>query len=89
VATLARRKSTDRGGEKMTDKAKKILQKMNNRQALIRLANPRARNRILDQFNRENLDDVGPLAGDKGDKFLTELNEMADLEGEAGLRGLG
>jgi hypothetical protein len=60
------------------------MQKMNKRQALKRLANPKARNRILDQFNRENLDDVGPIGGDKGEKFLIELNEMADLEGNAG-----
>lgn len=64
--------------------AGKFLQKMNKRQALKRLANPKARNRILDQFNRENLDDVGPLGGDKGEKFLSELNEMADLESDAG-----
>jgi hypothetical protein len=30
------------------------------------------------------MDDVGPLRGDKGEKFLSELNEMADLEGDAG-----
>jgi uncharacterized protein YfeS len=68
----------------MTDKAQKILQKMNKRQALKRLANPEWRNRILDQFNRENLDDVGPIGGNKGEKFLSELNEMADLERDAG-----
>ena len=57
---------------------------MQKRQALKRLANPKARIRILDQFNRENLDNVGPIGGDKGEKFLSELNEMADLEGDAG-----
>jgi hypothetical protein len=68
----------------MTDKAKKILQRMNRRRTLARLANPEKRNRILDQFNRENLDNVGPIGGDKGEKFLSELNEMQDLEGDAG-----
>ena len=72
----------------MTDKAKTILQKMNKRKALKRLTNPKARNRILDQFNRENLDDVGPLGGDQGIKVLKEMNEMTDLEGDAGQKGL-
>ena len=70
----------------MTYKAKTILQKMNKRKAMNRLANPKARNRILDEFNRSTLDDVGPVGGDKGEKFLRELNEMADLEGNAGRR---
>ena len=61
---------------------------MQKRQALKRLANPKARNRILDQFNRENLDDVGPLGGDQGIKVLKEMNEMTDLEGDAGQKGL-
>jgi hypothetical protein len=57
---------------------------MQERQALKRLANPKARIRILEQFNRENMDDVGPLGGEKGEKFLSELNEMVDLERNAG-----
>jgi uncharacterized protein YfeS len=57
---------------------------MNKRQALKRLTNPERRHHILDQFNRENLDDVAPVGGKKGEKFLSELNEMQDLEGEAG-----
>ena len=40
--------------------------------------------RVLDSLNKSTLDDVAPVGGDKGEKFLTELNEMADLEGEAG-----
>jgi hypothetical protein len=47
----------------MTDKAQKILQKMQKRQALKRLANPERRDRILDEFNRDNMDDVGPVGG--------------------------
>ena len=64
-------------------KAGRILQKMNKRHALKRLANPERRNRILSEFNRDQMDDVGPIGGDKGEKFLSELNEMADLEGDA------
>ena len=50
---------------------------MQERQALKRLANPKARNRILDQFNRENLDDVGPVGGEQGMKVPQEMNELA------------
>ena len=57
---------------------------MQKRQALKRLTNPERRNRILDQFNRENMDDARPVGGEKGEKFLSELNEMADLERDAG-----
>jgi len=56
----------------MTEKAKKILQKMNRRQALKRLANPERRNRILNEFNRNQMDDAGPLRGDKGEKHSCE-----------------
>ena len=68
----------------MTEKAQAVLKKTRKQQALKRLANPERRNRILDQFNNSTLDDVGPLGGEKGEKFLSELNEMADLESEAG-----
>jgi hypothetical protein len=57
---------------------------MNNRQALKRLANPERRPRILNEFNRSTLDDVGPVGGDKEEKFLRDLNEMQDLERDAG-----
>jgi hypothetical protein len=51
------------------------------------LANPKARNRILDQFNRENMDDVGPLGRDQEIKVLKEINEMQDRQGDAGRKG--
>jgi hypothetical protein len=57
---------------------------MNRRQALKRLTNSERRNRILYEFNRDNTDDVGPVGGDKGEKFLSELNEIAELECAAG-----
>ena len=68
----------------MTQKARKILQKMNKRIAMKRLANPEKRDKILNEFNQSTLAPVGPFAGDKGEKFLSELNEMADLERDAG-----
>jgi hypothetical protein len=68
----------------MTDKAQKILKRMNQRRVLKRLSNPGTREKILSEFNHSTLDDVTPFAGDKGDRFLSELNEMADLEGDAG-----
>jgi hypothetical protein len=64
----------------MTEKAQKILQKMNKRQAMKRLANPEKRDGILNEFNRSTLDDVGPFGGDQEIKVLKELNEMTDLE---------
>ena len=57
----------------MTDKAKRIVEKMK-----------KAREETLDEFNRSTLDDVGPIGGDKGEKFLSELNEMQDLESGGG-----
>jgi hypothetical protein len=65
----------EKGGELMSTKARRILALLND---------PRRRTRVLDSLNRSTLDDVGPLGGEKGEKFLSELNEMADLEGEAG-----
>jgi hypothetical protein len=44
----------------------------------------RGRDRILDELNRSTLDEVGPVGGDKGEKFLKEPNEMVDLERDAG-----
>jgi hypothetical protein len=68
----------------MTEKAQAVLKKMRKQQALKRLADPERRNRILYEFNRDNTDDVGPVGGDKGEKFLSELNEIAELECAAG-----
>ena len=36
------------------------------------------REQILDEFNRENLDDVGPLGGDQSMAVLNEMNELED-----------
>jgi hypothetical protein len=59
-----------RGGELMSAKARRILALMND---------PRRRTRVLDSLNKSTLDNVGPIGGDKGEKFLSELNEMQDL----------
>ena len=59
----------------MTEKARKIMKRLNN---------PDMRERFLSDFNASTLDPVGPLGGDKGEKFLSELNEMADSERDAG-----
>jgi hypothetical protein len=64
----------------MTEKARKIMKKMKNWKQLY---NP-ARDLILRDFNASTLDHVGPLGGDKGEKFLSELNEMQDLDRDAG-----
>jgi hypothetical protein len=36
------------------------------------------------RLNESTLDPVGPLGGDKGEKFLCDLNEMQDLERDTG-----
>ena len=54
---------------------------MNKRQGLKQLANPKARNRILDQFNRENLDDLGPIEeAEQGMKVLQEMNKLGKAQ---------
>jgi hypothetical protein len=59
-----------------------ILQKMNKRQALKRLADPERRNRILNEFNRDQMDDVGPVGGEQRMKVLSEMNSRVDEHGE-------
>ena len=43
---------------------------------------PIAMDRILDEFNRSTLDDVGPVRGLKGMKVLSEMNELGAQEDE-------
>lgn len=45
------------------------------------LCEPEIMERTLDGFNQSTLDPVGPVPGASGDRFLKELNEMQDLEG--------
>jgi hypothetical protein len=56
-----------------------ILQRMQKRQALKcwrEFSNPERRERILREFNRDQLDDVGSLIGDRGMAVLNESNEL-------------
>jgi hypothetical protein len=40
---------------------------------------PQVRDRILNEFNRENLDDVGPIGGaERGMKVLSGMKSLAD-----------
>lgn len=55
----------------MTEKAKRVL----NKPKVTRLfPSPETRDRALEQFNRENLDDVQPMGGDKSDQLLRDMN---------------
>lgn len=65
----------------MTGKAESVLRNM---KASRLFRNPKAKERVLDEFNRSTLYDFGPVGGDKGENFLKELNEMQDLERDAG-----
>ena len=66
----------------VTDKAAKILQRMKRQDAMkaSRLfGDPKARGRVLEAFNRENMDDVGPLGGaEQGMTILSEMNSLTD-----------
>jgi hypothetical protein len=55
----------------MTDETHAVLKKM-KLGGLIR--DPKARDRILDEFNRDNTPDVKPLGGVKGMAVVKELN---------------
>jgi hypothetical protein len=62
----------------MNDKAHAVLQRMKRRDArkasrLFR--DPQVRERILDEFNRENVDDVEPLSRDQGMAVPKEMND--------------
>lgn len=71
----------------MTDNARAVLRKMKRRDArkaskLFR--SPKARERVLNQFNRFPLDDVRPIGGgeEQGIKILSEINSMVDEDDE-------
>ncbi len=59
-----------------------ICQRMNKDQSLKRwreFSNPGRWEKSLNEFNRENLDDVGPIGGEEqGMKILPEMNAMVD-----------
>jgi len=58
---------------KVTDKAGEILQKMKGRSLF---QTPEMRDRVLEQFNRSTLDDVGPVGGDQCMVALKEMNDL-------------
>lgn len=45
---------------------------------LARMNDGQNRDRVLDQFNRENMDDVGPVGGQEGMKLLSEMKSLVD-----------
>jgi hypothetical protein len=56
------------------------LQHQRKRWRLYNLPDLKTRDRILKEFNQSTLDDVGPVAGARGNRFLQEINEMQNLE---------
>jgi len=40
------------------------------------------RRQLLDQFNKDNLDDASPVGGDRGMKVLDDMNDLASPEDE-------
>jgi hypothetical protein len=59
----------------MSDKAKALLRKMKRRRLF---GDPQARERVLGEFNRSTMDDVGPLGGQEGTKLLSEMNSLVE-----------
>jgi hypothetical protein len=57
----------------MTDKAQAVLQKMTRRG---HFRNPKAKGRVLDDFNRSTLYDVIPLEADQSMALLKDMNEL-------------
>ena len=59
----------------MTEKTARILRKMSWK----RLNDSVRRDRILNDFNRDQMDNVGPIGGEEqGMKILSEMNAMVD-----------
>jgi hypothetical protein len=60
----------------MTDRAQALLRKM---RASKLFGDPKATDRILDDFSRSTLDDVGPVGGhDQSMRVLGEMNELGE-----------
>jgi len=63
----------------MTEKAQTVLYRLNQREAFEnwkRIGNPERRKKFLDDFNRDNKPDVGPLGGKQGMKVLQDMNDL-------------
>ena len=65
----------------MTDRGQAVLKKMKLRRLF---DDAKRRDQILRDFNASTLDPVGPLGGDQEIKVLKEMNEMQDLQSNAG-----
>ncbi len=68
----------------MTEKAQRILDKLNKKN---RKRPTSIRDNVLQDFNQSTLDPVGPVGGQKGEKFLAELNEIQEFENDNWSRG--
>lgn len=65
----------------MTEKAKRIVDKLKNRRAKKPWA---VKEKVLQEFNTSTLDDVGPVSGgDREMKVLREMNELQEFENTA------
>ena len=72
----------------MTEKAQRILndfrRKDRAKKTLKLFRTPKARSQTLEQFNRDNMDDVGPIiAQDQRMRVLDEMNELGEHEEQA------
>ena len=47
-----------------------------------RMDNAQNRDRVLQEFNRPTLDDVGPVGGEQGLKLRQEMNDLGGAEGQ-------
>jgi uncharacterized protein YfeS len=69
----------------MTEKAQRILNELNKSERKVRRyrkrsANPESRDKILGEFNWENLDDVRPMGGDQGMAVLKDMNDLGQQQ---------
>lgn len=62
----------------MTEKAQAILNRLKRKRVL---------DKTLNELNQDNLDPVQPVGGQKGEKFLAEMNELQEFENELWGRG--
>jgi len=65
----------------LTVKARAVLKKMkrwHEQKALRLFQSPNATDRVLAQFNRLTLDDVGPVGGQEGTKLHSEMNSLTE-----------
>lgn len=59
----------------MADKARNIMQRTKLRKLF---QNHRLREKVLEEFNRSTLDDMGPMGGEQGTELTSEMNSRFD-----------